>query len=71
MTGSSPHTPRRAPARGASDDGVNEKVPAGHLFTPGDVVAAVVEWLAAMADPDGAIRDPQAVAMIQESLTDG
>lgn len=43
------------------------------LFSPEapDAIAQVTEWLASVADPDGVIRDPQAVAMIQEALSDG
>lgn len=40
------------------------------LFAPGDAVSAVTEWLASVVDPDGVIRDPEAVAMIQEALSD-
>lgn len=40
------------------------------LFTPEDAVMAVAGWLASVADSDGVIRDPEAVAMIQEALAD-
>lgn len=36
-----------------------------------EVTADLAAWLASVADPDGVIRDPQAVAMLQEVLADG
>lgn len=35
------------------------------------VTADLAAWLVSVADPDGVVRDPHAVAMIQEVLTDG
>lgn len=45
--------------------------PQGDLFAPEDAVVAVTAWLSSVADPDGVIRDPDAVAMIREALADG
>lgn len=41
------------------------------LFSTGPgVMEELTAWLASVADADGVIRDPEAVAMIQEALSD-
>lgn len=38
--------------------------------TAPSVMEELTAWLASVADPDGVIRDPDALAMIQEALSD-